>query len=73
MVFYNLEELARFLGFYFPEEIHAVASWERWYTPDEQGDYHLDPVEMNDYLERCMEDIRVDFIDGMGRIHCRRI
>lgn len=50
--FRGLEELAEYIGYYFPEEIHVVAAVEGWYTRNEQGDPELDRDELNDFLRR---------------------
>lgn len=34
--FRNLEELAEYIGLYYPEEIHVFAAVEHWYTEDDQ-------------------------------------
>ena len=50
--FRGLEELAEYIGLYYPEEIHVFAAVEHWYTEDDQGDPHLDRDELNDFLRR---------------------
>lgn len=50
--FRDLEELAEYIGLYYPEEIHVFAAVEHWYTEDDQGESHLDRDELNDFLRR---------------------
>lgn len=50
--FRGLEELAEYIGLYYPEEIHVFAAVEGWYTRNEQGDPELDRDELNDFLRR---------------------
>ena len=50
--FRDLEELAEYIGLYYPEEIHVFAAVEHWYTEDDQKDPHLDRDELNDFLRR---------------------
>lgn len=64
--FRNLEHMADYLGYYYPEEIHIVAACEGFYETDEQGDSHLGKDGINDFLERYGADIRVR--DLAGRI-----
>lgn len=50
--FRGLEELAEYIGLYYPEEIHVFAAVEHWYTEDDQGQRHLDRDALNDFLRR---------------------
>lgn len=59
--FRNLEDLAEYLGYYYPEEIHAVAAAEGFYERDDlTGDYYLSRDGINDFLKRFGADIRVN-------------
>lgn len=69
--FRGLEELAEYIGLYYPEEIHVFAAVEHWYTEDEQGEKHLDRDALNDFLRRYGADIR--FRAGEGYLQCEII
>lgn len=56
--FRGLEELAEYIGLYYPEEIHVFAAVEHWYTEDDQGQRHLDRDALNDFLRRYGAGIR---------------
>lgn len=56
--FRGLEELAEYIGLYYPEEIHVFAGVEKWYTEDDQGQRHLDRDALNDFLRRYGAGIR---------------
>lgn len=69
--FQNLEQMAEYIGYDFPEEIHIVAHHEGFYETDEQGDPYLSVDGMNDFLSRLGADIRV--IGLGGGIHCEKM
>lgn len=66
--FRSLEDFAEYLGYAYPEEIHAVAYAEGFYRMDEFGDWQLSIDGMNDFLRRFNADIRVDSL--ASGIHC---
>jgi hypothetical protein len=69
--FRGLDELAEYIGFYFPEEIHVFASVEKWYTKDDQGEKHLDRDALNDFLRRYGAGIR--YRTGEDYLQCETI
>lgn len=69
--FRSLEELAEYIGLYYPEEIRVFASVEKWYTDDDQGETHLDRDALNDFLRRYGADIR--YRTGADYLKCETI
>lgn len=59
MEFKDLEEMAAYIGYAHPEEIHIVAACEGFYDIDAQGDRRLSKDGINDFLRRLGADLRV--------------
>ena len=51
--FVNLESLAEWLGYEYPEEIYEVANSEDFYGTDCCGDGYISKDRINDFLRRC--------------------
>lgn len=66
--FQNLEGLAIYLGYEYPEEIYIVAYHEGFYEIDGQGDKQLSKDGMNDFLKRFGADVEV--ISTVPFIYC---
>lgn len=69
--FRDLEELAEYIGLYYPEEIHVFAAVEHWYTEDDQGERHLDRDALNDFLRRYGAGIR--YRTGEDYLQCETV
>lgn len=69
--FRGLEELAEYIGLYYPEEIHVFAAVEHWYTEDDQGKRHLDRDALNDFLRRYGAGIR--YRTGEDYLQCETV
>lgn len=69
--FRGLEELAEYIGLYYPEEIHVFAGVEKWYTEDDQGQRQLDRDALNDFLKRYGAGIR--YRTGEDYLQCETV